>query len=717
MTHPPPLVTLLFSLVLLLCAQFVHSCSPNVTFTASDRILANGVRVDLKGTSWFGFEGDRFCVEGLDQRPLPDILDFIAQHDFNALRIPFATDIVINANTRYPRNIDYTINPSLRGKTSLQVLDVIFTEASSRGILIMLDMHLFTSGQTKGLQPGLWYSYKCNYDQWGNCASVYPACLLDPDRVCTNYTEQVNKDAWSTLVQRYKRQWNFLGADIQNEPHEPASWGVGGAAYDYAAAAERISNDILTRHPDYAGLIFVEGIGNTPIRPNWSCQNFSGSSPGATQYWWGGNLEAAKCRPLTLSRMNKLVYAPHQYGPSVYKQNYFSSASFPSNMPSVWDRHFGMIRQYTGKPAVMGEWGGASSGQTALWLDAFVSYLISKDMRDNFFWAINPNRNGDTPGLLMDWTLAPDLVKLNLTRTLQPHPTRFMVSGNSICMSSSSTMATMVAATSSTTAQYVITTATTGAPDTSSSGISSTVATAVTTGVSSGPCDVSITQRVSNTWQDGGKAMTQYAVVVENFSPKPITALSLATSSTPTQFWTVTQNTDKTFGLPSHMTNLAPGSQFEWGYVVVGTSVVTVRSPACSSSASTAATSGGAPQQSTVTSASSIVTSTSSTTGVSSGGCPLRITQTQGSSWVQGGRTMISVNVVVQNTSSKSVSSFKVRFAQTPDQIWNVVANSDGSYSCPSYTNIAAGANMQLGYNAYATAPLIVTILSPDNCN
>eukprot|EP01113_Clastostelium_recurvatum_P020138 TRINITY_DN2391_c0_g1_i4.p1 TRINITY_DN2391_c0_g1~~TRINITY_DN2391_c0_g1_i4.p1 ORF type:complete len:248 (-),score=36.48 TRINITY_DN2391_c0_g1_i4:13-756(-) len=245
---------------------------------------------------------------------------------------------------------------------------------------------------------------------------------------------------------------------------------------------------------------------------------------------------------------------------------------------------------------------------------------------------------------------------------------------------------------------------------------STTVATAVTTGVSSGSCDVTITQRVANTWQDGGKAMTQYAVVVENSSPKPIAALSLATSLTPTQFWTVTQNTDKTFGLPSHMTNLAPGSQFDWGYVVVGTSVVSVRSPACSSSASTAATSGAA-QQSTVTSASSMVASTSSTTGASSGGCPLRITQTQGSSWVQGGRTMISVNVVVQNTSSKSVSSFKVRFAQTPDQIWNVVTNSDGSYSSPSYTNIAPGANMQFGYNAYATGPLIVTIQSPDSCN
>ena len=50
---------------------------------------------------------------------------------------------------------------------------------------------------------------------------------------------------------------------------------------------------------------------------------------------------------------------------------------------------------------MIGEWGGFLSGSSAVWLNAFASYLSNKSMTDTFFWCLNPN-SGDTGGLLQN---------------------------------------------------------------------------------------------------------------------------------------------------------------------------------------------------------------------------------------------------------------------------------------------------------------------------
>ena len=37
----------------------------------------------------------------------------------------------------------------------------------------------------------------------------------------------------------------------------------------------------------------------------------------------------------------KVAYSPHTYGPGVHDQSYFAEASFPTNMPPIWDLQFG----------------------------------------------------------------------------------------------------------------------------------------------------------------------------------------------------------------------------------------------------------------------------------------------------------------------------------------------------------------------------------------
>jgi endoglucanase len=72
---------------------------------------------------------------------------------------------------------------------------------------------------------------------------------------------------------------------------------------------------------------------------------------------------------------------------------------------------------------VPGEWGGKTSIDMD-WMNNFISYLIDKEIHNNFFWSLGPN-SGDVGGLLLDnWTDV-DQFKINLLQQLQGNPTRF----------------------------------------------------------------------------------------------------------------------------------------------------------------------------------------------------------------------------------------------------------------------------------------------------
>lgn len=118
-----------------------------------------------------------------------------------------------------------------------------------------------------------------------------------------------------------------------------------------------------------------------------------------------------------MSKSGRVVYSPHTYGPNVFNQPYFSDPSFPANMPRIWDKHFGFIRLFKTSAIVTGEWGGSTAGKNGVWLNAYMSYLKSNDITDNFFWCVNPN-SGDTGGLLLDDWVSPDTNKLSLLAKL-----------------------------------------------------------------------------------------------------------------------------------------------------------------------------------------------------------------------------------------------------------------------------------------------------------
>jgi endoglucanase len=321
-----------------------HTCGAQI-------LTMDGRPVEITGVSWFGMETGTYAPHGLWTRNWQAMLDQIAALGFNTVRIPLSNDALQPG--RMPQNINYAVNPDLAGKSSLELLDLLVHGAADRGLKVILDRHRPTSAA----QSDLWYTDSVSEARW----------ISD----------------WVMLAQRYKGQAAVLGMDLHNEPRGPATWGSGDLSTDWRLAAERAGNAILGVNP-YV-LIFVQGIEHT----------------GDDWYWWGGNFLDARSAPVELSVPGRVVYSPHDYGPDVYPQPWFSAADFPSNLPALWDAHWGYLANERIAPVVLGEFGGsAGEGADGIWQRALMDYAQQHQI-GWLSWAFNPD-SSDTGGLLAD---------------------------------------------------------------------------------------------------------------------------------------------------------------------------------------------------------------------------------------------------------------------------------------------------------------------------
>ncbi|WP_379152521.1 cellulase family glycosylhydrolase [Paenibacillus sp. sgz5001063] len=328
--------------------------------TSGSRIVDSaGNPAVFNGLNWFGFETSNYSPHGLWSRSMDDVLDQIKAKGYNLIRLPYCNQM-FDAGSAV-NSIDYAKNPDLVGLKPIQVMDKLIEKAGTRGIRIFLDRHRPDSGG----QSALWYT------------AAYPETRWISD--------------WIMLAERYANNPTVIGADLHNEPHGTASWGTGNLATDWQLASERAGNAILNANPNW--LIIVEGI-ETNVQGN------------STSYWWGGNLTGVRNHPVVLTLPNRVVYSPHDYGPGVASQPWFSAASFPDNLPKLWDDTWGYISKEQIAPILTGEFGGRSVDTLTVegkWQNALVSY-IGKNNLYWTYWSLNPN-SGDTGGLLQDdWT-------------------------------------------------------------------------------------------------------------------------------------------------------------------------------------------------------------------------------------------------------------------------------------------------------------------------
>lgn len=356
----------------------------------------NGKQILLKGISWFGFETSMRVFHGFQAQKWSWFFDVLQNNSFNAMRIPISLEMV--TEDKYPDNIE--ANPDLKNLTSMQILDMMINESAHRGITILLDLHSFHPDGAGG--DGLWYD--------------------------ANHPEEMVTKMWKTLQTRYVKSWNVIAMDVKNEPWK-ATWGKGDNTTDFNKAVERIGNALHSAGSNW--LVFAEGTGDFPPT---NCTYWDSSGHKGDACFWGEDVLGAHNYPIKLNKPNKLVYSPHVYGPSVYDQGYFHDPNFPLNMPAIWDEHFGFIKDFSGPAVSVGEWGGYMDGQSGIWMNAFVDYLVKKKMTDTYFWALNCDSH-DTGGLLLSWNKV-DPARAALLNRLVPHPTHFIeqLSGH-ICIS------------------------------------------------------------------------------------------------------------------------------------------------------------------------------------------------------------------------------------------------------------------------------------------
>ena len=376
------------------------------------KIYVNGVEFRMKGLSWFGFDSDTFIVHGLASwaggNSYSKILDWIADNNFNAIRLPFSAEAILTNPTIDSSQYNGAGNSIFNGKKVLQAMDIIIDAAATRGILMMLDLHSRWKNQ-----------YTNGFDDLGD------------------YTQTAGK-VWKILAQRYGNRWNIFMADLYNEPHDitNARWG------EWIDYCQYVGNLLIDEGVNW--LSVVQGTGH-------ECGGVGGDCPSTSGCNWGENLMALGCGPrkqqVRLKVDNKIVYSPHVYGPAIGGNSYGES---------YWKTRWGFITDSNDIPGaiVLGEYGSKlNSNSERDWLDKLIAYLKKIDQRSTFFWCLNSN-SGDTGGLIVDWNLnLPETTKLQKLADLQPNPTKMAynsVTGN-VCISGQQVVTTA----DPTVAQYI----------------------------------------------------------------------------------------------------------------------------------------------------------------------------------------------------------------------------------------------------------------------
>ena len=269
-------------------------------------------------------------------------------------------------------------NPELIGKTPLQALDLWMAEANRQGLYVLLDFH---SVSMQRQYPTWFVSNPADFGLVYN-RQAYTRANWERDLVF--------------VAQRYAHLPYFLAIDLYNEPNDTVRWSSGdpkasNPANYWKSAAEGAAAAVLRANPKL--LVFVQGITG----------NHDGVENAGIPINWGENFQPQAYQPLAIP-LDKLVLSPHTYGPDVYVKSSFSAANFPANLVAHWDRLFGQFAQV--HPVVPGEWGGrygngTGGQQDVVWQNAFVDYLLSKGIRNSFYWCYTPN-SSDTGGILDD---------------------------------------------------------------------------------------------------------------------------------------------------------------------------------------------------------------------------------------------------------------------------------------------------------------------------
>ncbi len=349
--------------------------------TDGRRILdKDGKEVWLTGVNWFGYNTGTNTFDGLWNSQLAPTVKSIADHGFNLIRVPISAQLINQWSAgEYPKaNYNNAYNTELNDMNSLQIFEYFLKLAEQNGMKVMPDIHCAET-DAQGHNVNLWYT--------------------------ANVTVEDYYHALEWFADRYKNNDTIIAFDIKNEPHgkpneqNKAIWNNSTDINNWKYAAETAAKRILAKNPNL--LIMVEGTEIFPI----SSSNMDYHSTDSKDYyfnWWGGNLRGVKNYPVNLGKyQNKLVYSPHDYGPTVYEQPWFQNGyDYNSLMKDCWHDNWFYIYEDNTAPLLIGEWGGFMREPNLKWMTC-MRQLIKTYHLNHTFWCFNAN-SGDTGGLVLD---------------------------------------------------------------------------------------------------------------------------------------------------------------------------------------------------------------------------------------------------------------------------------------------------------------------------
>ena len=356
----------------------------------------DGKKVWLTGLNWFGYNTGTNTFDGLWNSQLAPTVKAIADHGFNLIRVPISAELINQwAVGEYPRaNYNNAYNTELNSMNSLEIFDYFIALAEENGIKVMPDIHSAETNAS-GHNVNLWFTDKVKVNDYYH--------------------------ALEWMAARYKDNDTIIAFDLKNEPHGKPYEGDGAAiwndskkANNWKYVAETAAAKVLAKNPNV--LILVEGIEIYPVDIK---KNKDYSSKNDKDYyfnWWGGNLRGVADYPVDLGKyQDKLVYSPHDYGPTVYEQPWFEGKyTYDSLMKDCWHDNWFYIYEENIAPLLIGEWGGFMREPNLTWM-TYMRQLIKKYHLNHTFWCLNAN-SGDTGGLLLDDFTTWDTEKYNFVK-------------------------------------------------------------------------------------------------------------------------------------------------------------------------------------------------------------------------------------------------------------------------------------------------------------
>ncbi|WP_306317140.1 MULTISPECIES: cellulase family glycosylhydrolase [unclassified Streptomyces] len=351
--------------------------------TKGNKIVdANGDEVWLTGANWFGFNAGERVFHGLWSANINDITKSMADRGINIVRVPISTQLLLewkNGQATVPSGVNTYANPELAGKTSVQVFDHWLALCKQYGIKVMLDVHSAEADNSGHVYPVWWKG---------------------------SITSEDFYTAWEWVTARYKNDDTVVAMDVKNEPHGTAGtsprakWDGSTDQDNFKYVCETAGKRMLAINPHL--LVLCEGIEIYPKSgADWT------STTGADYHsaWWGGNLRGARDHPVDLgAHSDQLVYSPHDYGPLVHQQPWFTGDWNRGTLErDVWDPNWLYLHKENKAPLLIGEWGGfLDGGPNQKWMTALRDLVVEHRIHQTF-WCLNPN-SGDTGGLLLnDW--------------------------------------------------------------------------------------------------------------------------------------------------------------------------------------------------------------------------------------------------------------------------------------------------------------------------